>query len=240
MTRYCDQCGAKIEGDSKKFCNQCGAVLPEISNTKPPLFNTKDAKIIIGLLVVVIILFLMFIVASGALDFRNACELNIKTSSPMTASDSFEVKLSNENGAVSGETIKVTFSNNGKNHEYSSKTNSKGVATVYPSLDLGDYDVKCEFGGGSGLKPASATKQVTIKEAEPDYQSYYYTHSFEDTDSNGDGYVTLNEMNIAHTPKNIQDRMLADSDNDKDGRLNHDEYYKFMYKLNYDYHSYGL
>ena len=47
-------------------------------------------------------------------------------------------------------------------------------------------------------------------------------------------------MNIVHTPKNIQERMFADSDDDSDGKLNHDEYYKFMYKLNYDYHSYGL
>ena len=34
--------------------------------------------------------------------------------------------------------------------------------------------------------------------------------------------------------------MFADSDMDGDGRLNRAEYYKFMYKLNYDKSSYGL
>ena len=47
-------------------------------------------------------------------------------------------------------------------------------------------------------------------------------------------------MNIAHTPKNIVNKMFADSDMDGDGRLNRAEYYKFMYKLNYDKSSYGL
>lgn len=75
---------------------------------------------------------------------------------------------------------------------------------------------------------------------EIDYQEYSYSHSFEDTDSDGDGFVTLNDMNLAHTPFDIRDQMYADSDDDNDGRLNHDEYYKFMYKLNYDRASYGL
>ena len=47
-------------------------------------------------------------------------------------------------------------------------------------------------------------------------------------------------MNIAHTPKNMVNKMFSDSDDNKDGRLNHDKYYKFMYKLNYDKSSYGL
>lgn len=40
----------------------------------------------------------------------------------------------------------------------------------------------------------------------------------------------LSDMNIAHTPKNIQNKMFTDSDSDGNGRLNHDEYYKFIYK----------
>ena len=75
---------------------------------------------------------------------------------------------------------------------------------------------------------------------EIDYESYYYSNSFEDTDTDGDGYVTLSDMNLAHTPFDIRDQMYTDSDDDNDGRLNHDEYYKFMYKLNYDRASYGL
>lgn len=84
------------------------------------------------------------------------------------------------------------------------------------------------------------TQEINVKQAEPDYQSFYYTHTFEDTDKNRDGYVLLSDMNIAHTPKKVQNQMFADSDDDNDGKLNHDEYYKFMYKLNYDSHSYGL
>ena len=84
------------------------------------------------------------------------------------------------------------------------------------------------------------SSQVTSTSTEPDYESFSYTHSFEDTDTNGDGYVSLSDMNIAHTPRNIQNQMFADSDDDGDGRLNSHEYYKFMYKLNYDRSSYGL
>ena len=131
---------------------------------------------------------------------------------------------------------------NGMRKTYLDETtaNEEGAATVYPSVEVGDYDVICEFEGDSKYSPATATKKVTVKQAEPDYQSYSYTHSFEDTDKNGDGYVLLSEMHIAHTPEDIQNRMLADSDDDGDGKLNHDEYYKFMYKLNYDRSSYGL
>ena len=84
------------------------------------------------------------------------------------------------------------------------------------------------------------SKSVTVKQAEPDYESYSYTWTFEQTDRNGDGYVTLSDMNIAHTPVNVRNQMYADSDDNGDGKLNRHEYYKFMYKLNYDKHSYGL
>ena len=76
--------------------------------------------------------------------------------------------------------------------------------------------------------------------SEPDYESFTPVVSFEDTDIDGDGYVYLSNMNIAHTPENIQNQMFADSDDDGDGRLNYHEYHKFMYKLNYDRSSYGL
>ena len=82
--------------------------------------------------------------------------------------------------------------------------------------------------------------QVTSTNTEPDYESFSYSNSFEETDRNGDGYVTLSDMNIAHTPIDITNQMYADSDSDGDGRLNYHEYYKFMYKLNYDRDSYGL
>ncbi|WP_407453801.1 hypothetical protein [Methanobrevibacter sp.] len=91
------------------------------------------------------------------------------------------------------------------------------------------------------------TKTTVIKNeetqptsSEPDYESFQYTHSFADTDRDGDGYVLLNDMHIVHTPENIQHQMYADSDDNHDGKLNEHEYYKFMYKLNYDKHSYGL
>lgn len=75
---------------------------------------------------------------------------------------------------------------------------------------------------------------------EIDYESYDYPQSFEDTDTDNDGFVILDDMTIQHTPQNIQNQMYIDSDEDSDGKLNYHEYYKFMYKLNYDRESYGL
>lgn len=240
MRRYCDQCGAQINDDSEKFCSKCGASLPEIiiENNNSGFFNNK--KIIIALLVVIIALFSMLILISGAVDFRTSPALDIETSSEMTNEDDFSVALTDGENIIEGAEIKVTFTNNQKDYEYSAKTNDEGIATVHPSVEVGDYDVVCEFEGNSKYSPVSATKEISVKQAEPDYQSFTYSHSFVDTDKNRDGYVVLSEMNIAHTPKNIQNRMLADSDDDRDGKLNHDEYYKFMYKLNYDRGSYGL
>lgn len=240
MKRYCDQCGNQINDDSEKFCSKCGASLPEITTQNNTLQFLNDKRIIIVLLVVIIALISMLILISGAIEFRTAPALDIETSSDMTNEDDFKVTLTDNDTAIEGVEIKVTFTNNQKNYEYSAKTNEKGIATVHPSVEVGDYDVVCEFEGDSKYSPVSSTKEISVKQAEPDYQSFTYSHSFVDTDENRDGYVVLSEMNIAHTPKNIQNRMLADSDDDGDGKLNHDEYYKFMYKLNYDRGSYGL
>lgn len=84
------------------------------------------------------------------------------------------------------------------------------------------------------------SEEAQAEPSEPDYESYSVPVSFEDTDTDGDGYVLLNDMNIAHTPQDVQYQMYADSDDDGDGKLNYHEYYKFMYKLNYDQASYGL
>lgn len=240
MKRYCSQCGTMTTDDTEKFCSNCGTSLPEPIRQDTDSDVLKNRKIIIALLIIIIALFSMLILISGALDFRTSPSINVKTASPMTNSEAFEVTLTDSEKSIEGKEIKITFKNNDKNYEYSAKTNNKGVATTYPSVELGDYEVICEFEGDSEYGPVTVTKEITVKQAEPDYQSFSYSHSFEDTDKNNDGYVLLNEMTIAHTPKNIQDKMFADSDDNSDGKLNHDEYYKFMYKLNYDYHSYGI
>lgn len=86
----------------------------------------------------------------------------------------------------------------------------------------------------------SSYAEPVNNDPEPDYESYHYSNSFEDTDRDGNGYVTLSDMNIAHTPQNIINQMYSDADMNGDGKLNRHEYYKFMYLLNYDYESYGL
>lgn len=182
----------------------------------------------------------MLILISGAIEFRSTPTLHIDSSSTITNSDEFNVALTDDEKVIENQEIKVTFKNDQNSYEFSANTNEEGVATIYPTVEVGDYEVICEFEGNSKYSPVTATKEVEVKQAEPDYQSFSYTHSFEDTDKNGDGYVLLSDMNIAHTPENVQNRMFADSDDDRDGKLNHDEYYKFMYKLNYDSHSYGL
>lgn len=237
MTKYCDQCGEKLDNDNAQFCNKCGTPV-EDSPKETKKHNNK--KTIIILLVAIIILLIMLIFISGALDFRNSTNITIKTSSPMESSDSFQVALEDSEGGVSEKNIKITFKNDKNTYNFTAKTNQNGIATINPSVELGDYEVICEFEGDSDYKPHSVTKPITIKKQEPNYESYSYSHSFGETDTDGDGYVVLSEMNIAHTPEYVQNQMFADSDDDGDGRLNQHEYYKFMYKLNYDFHSYGL
>lgn len=129
----------------------------------------------------------------------------------------------------------------------------KGLASIVPNVEAGDYEVTCSFVGDENYAKSTATSKITVESksteidsqitstrTEPDYKSFSYPHSFEDTDKNGDGYVYLSDMNIAHTPQKIVKQMFADSDSNNDGRLNHNEYYKFMYKLNYDKDSYEL
>lgn len=239
MKQYCDQCGAEI-GDDELFCSKCGSAVNEIMPVKN---DSSHHKVIILLLAVIIGLLVLFIVFAGFGNIfapKETPALDILTGSSMTTDEYFEVKLTGENGAISGEPVNVTFSNGKNSYEYSATTNGNGIAKVTPSVELGDYEVKCEFEGNNKYSPVTKTQSVTVKQAEPDYESYYYTHSFEDTDINGDGYVTLSDMTIAHTPKNIQNQMYADSDDNGDGKLNRHEYYKFMYKLNYDKQSYGL
>ena len=240
MKQYCDQCGAEIGDDDERFCSKCGSALNEIAPVKN---DSSHLKIIILLLAVIIGLLVLFIVfASFGNIFapKETPALDILTGSSMTTDEYFEVKLTGENGAISGEPVNVTFSNGKNSYEYSATTNGNGIAKVTPSVELGDYEVKCEFEGNDKYSPVTQSKSVTVKQAEPDYESYSYSRSFESTDINGDGYVTLSDMTIAHTPKNIQNQMYADSDDNGDGKLNRHEYYKFMYKLNYDKQSYGL
>lgn len=237
MERYCDQCGAKLDSENAQFCNKCGASVDEIPAESKSLANKKT---IIILLVVIIILLSMLIFATGALDFRKHTDISIKTTSSVPNEGDFEVALTSNEGGLSGKEITVTFKNDKDTYQYSAKTNSEGIATVHPSVNLGDYEVTCEFKGDVEYSSSSVKKQITVKEQEPDYEAYYYSNSFEDTDKNNDGYVLLSDMNIVHTPENVKNQMFADSDDDGDGKLNKHEYYKFMYKLNYDYHSYGL
>ena len=240
MTRYCDQCGAEIADDDEMFCSKCGSKLHEMPTVEK---NNSHTKIIILLLAVIIgllVLSIVFVSFGNIFSPKETPTLEIVTGSQMTNEESLKVKLIGKDGGISGENVKITFSDNKNSFNFSAKTNSNGIAEITPTVNLGDYEVTCEFEGSDAYSPVKTSKSLTIVQAEPDYESYSYSHSFEDTDSNGDGYVTLSDMNIAHTPKNIQNQMYSDSDDDGDGKLNRHEYYKFMYKLNYDRGSYGL
>ena len=149
--------------------------------------------------------------------------------------------------------MQINFKNGAKSYNFTATTDNAGLANIIPNIEAGEYDIEVKFLGDDKYSKSSTTGKVNVESkiteidskvtstrTEPDYESYSYTHSFEDTDKNGDGYVYLSDMNIAHTPKNIINKMFADSDSDGDGRLNRAEYYKFMYKLNYDKSSYGL
>ncbi len=240
MTRYCDQCGAEIADEEERFCSKCGNHLNEISTVKNDSPHNKTIIILLGVIITLLVISIVFMSFGNIFAPKETPELDILTGSSMTNAENFEVKLTGQNGGISNKTIKITFSNDKSNFEFSATTNNNGIATINPPVDLGNYEVTCEFEEDNAYSPASAAKSITVNEAEPDYESFSYPHTFADTDKNGDGYVMLSDMNIAHTPKEIQRQMFADADDNGDGKLNEHEYYKFMYKLNYDFHSYGI
>ena len=229
MTKYCGNCGNKLNDDAE-FCDECGA-----SQKKSSSFLTNKIMII-GLLALIIIILSAFLI----IGLKTPSELIITSADTITTDDEFSVRLTEDGAGIANENIHIVFDDNGKAYEFDVVTDSNGEASVEPGLDVGKYEVGCKFDGNGKYKESNDIMTLTVKEKEPDYESFYYTHSFSETDSNGDGYVLLNDMHMAHTPKDIQYQMYADADDDHDGKLNEHEYYKFMYKLNYDKQSYGL
>lgn len=227
MTKYCSNCGNKLNDDAE-FCDECGTPQHESD-------SSKNKYIIIGLLALIIIILSVFLIMGS----KAPSELAITSGSAITTADDFGVRLTCDGVGIANEKVHFIF-DNGQTYEFDAVTNSKGKASVSPGLDVGDYEVTCRFDGNAKYKESADHKSLTVKENEPDYESYSYARSFASTDTNGDGYVLLNDMNIVHTPEDIQHQMYADADDNHDGKLNEHEYYKFMYKLNYDYHSYGL
>jgi hypothetical protein len=250
MTRYCSECGERLDDKNASFCEKCGARLDKKSNE--PKKNNNN--LIIGLVVIVAILLAGVAFVSGGFGlFGESTSILIMSESPLSNSANFTAELVSGNQAVSGKELKITFKNNKNTYDFTATTDNAGLANVIPNVEEGEYDVEVKFAGDDKYSQSSTSgkfnvetkiteidSQVTSTRTEPDYESFSYPYSFEESDKNGDGYVYLSDMNIAHTPQNIVKQMFADSDNNGDGRLNHDEYYKFMYKLNYDKSSYGL
>lgn len=250
MSKYCSKCGEELDDKNQSYCPNCGEKIPKDINSS----QKDNTKLIYGLVIVVIILVISIaIITQGFGLLGEQTSINLITKSPVSNSGEFTVQLMGNTQAVAGKTIEITFKNNQNAYTFNQVTDSQGLAPITLNVEPGDYDVTCTFAGDGNYAKTSTTNKVTVESkvteinsqvtstrTEPDYQSFSYSRSFEDTDKNGDGYVYLSDMNIAHTPKNIQNKMFADSDSDGDGRLNHDEYYKFMYKLNYDKSSYGL
>lgn len=232
MSKYCPECGVKLN-DSAEFCSSCGSKINETPKPK----ETKQKKwIVIGLIIIIAILAAVLFTTT----MKTETLLTIKSETTLTTEDEFVLKLTSEGKNLNNGKIHVVFDKNGQAFEFDTTTNSKGIAKITPNLNVGDYEVACKFEGSEKYAESYATTSISIEEAEPDYASFHYSVSFEDTDKNNDGYVLLTDMNMPHTPQDIQYQMYADSDDDHDGKLNHDEYYKFMYKLNYDRGSYGL
>lgn len=248
MVKYCSECGEKMDDDAS-FCQNCGAKSENVNKSEK---NNK--ALILGLIgaVIILILAIGFITGGFGLFGENTSIIFI-SESPVANSGNFTVELTSGSQGISGKEIEITFKNDKNSYTFNGVTDNAGLVNVVANVEEGDYEVMASFAGDNDYKSSTATasykveakateidSQVTSTRTEPDYESFSYPHSFEDTDTTGDGYVYLSDMNIAHTPQNIVKQMFSDSDDDHDGKLNHNEYYKFMYKLNYDKSSYGL
>lgn len=249
MVKYCKKCGEKIEDETTSFCPKCGTQLESKIKTEK---NYKP--LIFGLVGVIIILTTIMVIISGEFNpFGQHTSIIMLNQSPISSATEFQVQLSDGGQGIVGKPIEITFKNNKNTYTFNSITDNNGIAPITPNVESGDYEVTCSFKGDGNYSKSTTTSRVTVNatiteissqitstNTEPNYESFSYSNSFEETDKNGDGYVTLSDMNIAHTPQNIVKKMYSDSDNDGDGKLNRHEYYKFMYKLNYDRSSYGL
>lgn len=227
MVKYCSNCGTKLD-DEDEFCKNCG----EKQTSKQ---NTNSIIIIAGLVILIIILGIVLMATMKA-----DSELIITSGSAITADDEFSVKLTGKDTALAGKNIHIVFKNGETTFDFNRTTDENGKASLIPEIPLGNYTVTCRFDGDDKYSACDASGEITVKEAEPDYMSYEPFISFVHTDSNGNGYVEYNEMNLAHTPINIGTQMFSDSDEDGDGRLNDYEYHKFMYILNNERPKYGL
>ena len=249
MTKYCNACGNELDDENVSFCPNCGAKIEKEIQSE-----TNNNTLILGLVGVIIILIVGIGFITGGFGLLGEhTSILIISQSPVSNSGNFSVQLTDNNQGIAGKPVEITFKNENNSYSFNTTTDSTGLATIIPNVEAGNYEVTCSFAGDSKYSKSTTTGQITVESkptqlnshqsssrTEPDYESFSYSHSFEETDTNGDGYVYLSDMNIAHTPQNIQNRMFADSDDDGDGRLNRAEYYKFMYKLNYDRSSYGL
>ena len=238
MSKTCDKCGAKLNDDAK-FCNSCGSEVHDGEVTSTDNTERRNKIIIVSLLVIIAILALFLV--SMQFDFKGTPTITINADSAITTSDYVTVSLKAATGeGLSDRDISIKFENEENSYEYAEKTDENGNISIKTDLLPGTYEIICKFDGDEQYHQANATGEIEISEPEPDYMSYDYVISFDETDSDGDGYVYLNDMNLAHTPVDSQNQMFEDSDDDHDGKLNEKEYYKFMYKLNYDRGSYGL
>ena len=248
MPKYCSNCVKKIDDDTQGFCENCGASLFE-SESK------KDYALPILGLIGGIILFIVVIglITGGFGLFGESTSISFISESPISNSGNFTVELTANGQGISGKEVTITFKNDKNSSEFKGVTDNAGMVNIVPNIEDGDYDVEVKFAGDKGYASTSASKnyavetrivdvdsEITSTRTEPDYGSFSFSPSFEETDKDGDGYVYLSDMNMAHTPENIINQMFADSDDDNDGRLNHDEYNKFMYNLNYNRNHYGL
>ena len=241
MSKYCVKCGEEIS-ENADFCGKCGT---PIKAKKPN--NVKF--FVIGIAVLLIILGAFF-----ALNFepRPIPVLKFEADSTIYTADEMAVTFEGSSSNVSDKILEITFKNDDNSYDFKAFTDEDGVASVdLDDIEEGTYNITARFSGDNDYAPSSSTTSKAVKDTattvgdtevstEPDYESYPVPVSFADTDLNGDGYVTLDDMNIAHTPQNIINQMYSDSDDNGDMLLNEHEYYKFMYKLNHDYESYGI
>lgn len=248
MRKYCENCGEELNNPNQKYCENCGK---KVENTPSTQTNNYKSVIIIAEIIVVILLICLGIFLLSS----NQSTLAITSDSTVSASEGIAISLTDKQGnGIPNEEIKITLKNNDNSYEFNGKTDSEGKTSITPTVNPGKYEVNCEFDGDGNYSKSSTSKSITIENSDVKvdsvsssdstsndaYESYTPLISFDETDTNGDGYVTLSDMNIAHTPDNIKNQMYSDADEDNDGKLNPSEYKKFMYLMNVDKGKYGL
>ncbi len=123
-------------------------------------------KIIILALIVIIAALLVGLVAMMPNTNKQNTKLTFESNSTITVEDSLKIKLTDDNGTgLVNKEVNITFIDDKNRSDFRSVvTDDKGVGTLEPYENAGNYTITANYGGNEVYNGCNATKKITIEE----------------------------------------------------------------------------